>query len=179
MSWTGQRCRQERAHLCWKDTTCIRNDTLTSSAFCMRTFKWNPFLHINHLIFIIYISYLCLLLHCVCVCVCGTNPGRKSNLRMIPGNFYVLLVTNRVQNVLYFNCYSINRSFSRVSKQCFSAEGIGLFTLTSTYKQSTRVVCAVLLTLICPTASSVWVCCLHKQVCCVLVHACQLTSLPP
>lgn len=75
------------------------------------------------------------------------------------------LFTNWVQDVLYFNCYSINRSFSRVSNQCFSAEGIGLFTLTSTYKQTTRVVFALLLTLICPTASSVWVYCLHKQVC--------------
>lgn len=103
---------------------------------------------------ILQISYLCLLPHAVCVCVCGTNPGRKTNLRMIPGNFYVLFV-HRVQDVLYFNCYSINRSFSRVSNQCFSAEGIGLFALTSTYKQTTRVVFALLLTLICPTVSSV------------------------
>lgn len=155
----------------------------------MRTFKWNPFLHINHLVFIMYvyiyvhtqISYkylICASCHTLCVCVCGTNPGRKTNLRMIPGNFYVLFV-HRVQDVLYFNCYSINRSFSRASNQCFSAEGIGLFTLTSTYKQTTRVVFALLLTLICPTVSSVWVYCLHKQVCCVLVHACQLTFLPP
>lgn len=67
----------------------------------------------------------------LCVCVCGTNPGRKTNLRMIPGNFYVLFV-HRVQDVLYFNCYSINRSFSHVSNQCFSAEGIGLFTQVPT-----------------------------------------------
>lgn len=103
------------------------------------------------------ISYkylICASCYTLCVCVCGTNPGRKTNLRMIPGNFYVLFV-HRVQDVLYFNCYSINRSFSHVSNQCFSAEGIGLFTLTSTYKQTTRVVFALLLTLICPTASSV------------------------
>lgn len=155
----------------------------------MRTFKWNPFLHINHLVFIMYVyiymythkyltNILFVPLATLCVCVCGTNPGRKTNLRMIPGNFYVLFVY-RVQDVLYFNCYSINRSFSHVSNQSFSAEGIGLFTLTSTYKQTTRVVFALLLTLICPTASSVWVYCLHKQVCCVLVHACQFTFLPP
>lgn len=51
----------------------------------------------------------------LCVCVCGTNPGRKTNLRMIPGNFYVLFVHKQSAGCAIFQLLTDPLAVSQIS----------------------------------------------------------------